>query len=44
MFVAKILNTIYVIHISGGTVVNNPSANAGNTRNMDSIPGLGRFP
>ena len=28
----------------GGTVVKNPPANEGDTRNMDSIPGSGRFP
>ena len=27
---------------SGGAVVKNPPANAGNARNMGSIPGLGR--
>ena len=26
----------------GGRVVNNPPANAGDPRDMDSIPGLGR--
>ena len=44
MSVAKIPNTIFVIHISGGKVVNNPPANAGNTRDLDLIPGLGRSP
>ena len=44
MSVAKIPNTIFVIHISGGKVVNNPPANAGNTRDVDLIPGLGRSP
>ena len=29
---------------SGGSVINNPPANAGDTRDMGSIPGLGRFP
>ena len=28
----------------GGTVVKNSLANAGDTRDMGSIPGLGRFP
>ena len=28
----------------GGTVVNNPPANAGDTGDMGSFPGLGRFP
>ena len=28
----------------GGSVVKNPHANAGGTRDMDAIPGLGRFP
>ena len=28
----------------GGTVVKNPPANAGDVRDADSIPGLGRFP
>ena len=28
----------------GGTVVKNPSANAGDTRDVGSIPGSGRFP
>ena len=29
---------------SGGSVINNPPANAGDTRDMGSIPGLGRSP
>ena len=29
---------------SGGSEINNPPANAGDTRDMGSIPGLGRFP
>ena len=28
----------------GGSVVNNPPANAGDTRDLGSIPGSGRFP
>ena len=28
----------------GGTVVKNPSANAGDTRDVSSIPALERFP
>ena len=28
----------------GGAVVKNPSANAGDTRDVSSIPGLERFP
>ena len=28
----------------GGAVVKNPPANAGNARDMGSIPGLGRYP
>ena len=28
----------------GGSVVKNPSANAGNTRNSSSVTGLGRSP
>ena len=28
----------------GGTVIKNLPANAGDTRDMDSIPGSGRFP
>ena len=28
----------------GGSVVKNPPANAGDIRNVGSIPGLGRFP
>ena len=28
----------------GGTVVKNPPANAGDTRDMGSVPGLGRSP
>ena len=28
----------------GGTVIKNPPANAGDTRDADSIPGLGRSP
>ena len=32
------------IHISGGAVVKNPSANAGDARDTGSIPGLGRSP
>ena len=31
-------------HISGGAVVKNPSANAGDARDTGSIPGLGRSP
>ena len=27
-----------------GTVIKNPFANAGDARDVDSIPGLGRFP
>ena len=35
-----------MIHMDflGGTVVKNSLANAGDTRDMGSIPGLGRFP
>ena len=28
----------------GGTVVKNPPANAGDSRDLGSVPGLGRFP
>ena len=28
----------------GGAVVKNPAANAGNARDLDWIPGLGRYP
>ena len=31
-------------HIPGGSVVKNPPANAGDVRDSDSIPGLGRSP
>ena len=30
--------------LPGGTVVKNPPANGGDTKNMSSIPGLGRSP
>ena len=30
--------------LPGGTVLKNPPANAGDERDMGSIPGLGRFP
>ena len=29
---------------SGGSAVKNPPANAGDIRDMGSVPGLGRFP
>ena len=32
------------VGFSGGTVVNSPPANAGDTRNKGSIPGSGRSP
>ena len=33
-----------LVKISGGTMVKNPPANAGDIRDTGSIPGLGRFP
>ena len=32
------------VDFPGGTVVKNPAANAGDTRDTGSIPGSGRFP
>ena len=32
------------IHIPGGAVVKKPSASAGETREVDSVPGSGRSP
>ena len=37
-------NCYIVKDISGGTVVKNPPASAGDARDMGSIPGLGRSP
>ena len=34
----------YVVDFSGGSVVKNPPANAGDARDADSIPGSGRSP
>ena len=40
------IHIIYIIYIgfSGGAVVKNSPANAGDIRDADSIPGLGRSP
>ena len=34
----------YGLGFPGGSVVNNPHANAGDTKDMGLIPGSGRFP
>ena len=42
---AEYLADVNIIRsIPGGSVVNNPPANAGDTRDLGSIPGSGRFP
>ena len=38
------LGLTYVMGFPGGPVVKNPPASAGDTRDMDSIPGSGRSP
>ena len=40
------IHIVYIIYIgfSGGAVVKNSPANAGDIRDADSIPGLGRSP
>ena len=38
------MKTVYLSLYLGGTVVNNPSANAGDARDVGLIPGLGRSP
>ena len=34
----------FILPFSGGTVIKNPPANAGDTRDMSSIPRVGRSP
>ena len=34
---------IYILGFPGSTVVKNPSANAGDARDVASVPGSGRF-
>ena len=42
--VANIDSVLTMCGFPGGTVVKNPPANAGDTRDAGSIPGLGIFP
>ena len=42
--VANIDSVLTMCGFPGGTVVKNPPANAGDTRDAGSIPGLGRSP
>ena len=39
-----VVRTVTYMDFPGGAVVKNPSANAGDTRDVSSIPGLERFP
>jgi len=40
----KIFKILFFLDVSIVLVVKNPPANAGDKRNVGSIPGLGRFP
>ena len=40
----RVIYPPYTQHLAGSSVVKDPPANAGDTGDMDSIPGTGRFP
>ena len=42
--VVELLGHMVVLGFPGGTSANNPSANAGDARDVGSVPGLRRFP
>ena len=43
-FIYIYVHTHTYLWFPGGAVVKNPLAKVGDTRDVDSIPGLGRFP